>query len=134
MMKIDGLPLVARYGEVTGLALMTITVGLLIAPGPYHRLVYGGRDDPSLLPVITAFAAGALLPFGFALGIALYIAMERGFGTMPGLAAGCAAAALALGAWYGLPYGAKAVRKKGRQQWRPEEERKHRSRFALSRC
>jgi hypothetical protein len=32
--------------------LMTAAVGLLIAPGPYHPVVYGGRDDPRLQPVV----------------------------------------------------------------------------------
>jgi hypothetical protein len=70
----DELPPLSRHAEVAGLALMTVTVSLLIAPGPYHRLVYGGRDDPRLQPVITAFAEAALMPFALALGIDLYIA------------------------------------------------------------
>ncbi len=110
----DELPPLSRHAEVAGLALMTVTVALLIAPGPYHRLVYGGRDDPRLQPVITAFAEAALMPFALALGIDLYIALGRVFGMATGLAAGGAAALLALAAWYGLPYAAR--------QWGPSRE------------
>jgi hypothetical protein len=80
----DELPSLSPHAEVAGLALMTVTVALLIVPGPYHRLVYGGRDDPRLQPGITAFAEAALMPFALALGIDLYIALGRVFGMAMG--------------------------------------------------
>src|SRR5689334_8686551 len=84
----DELPAVSRHASAAGLALLTATVGLLIAPGPYHRMVYGGRDDPRLQPVITAFAAASLAPFALALGIDLFLSLERVFGVSAGFAVG----------------------------------------------
>src|ERR1700704_2027702 len=64
----EDLPAFSRRTNIAGLALMTLTVGLLIAPGSYHRLVFGGQDDPRLHPVINRFTEAALLPFALALG------------------------------------------------------------------
>ena len=40
----DQLPTDARYLAGLALGLMVCVVGLLIAPGPYHRIVEGGAD------------------------------------------------------------------------------------------
>ena len=100
----DELPKATRYGSAIGILLMTMVVGLLIAPGPYHRIVLEGRDDPSLQPVISFVAETALLPFGAALGIDLFIAGERVFGTPIGVTVGAATAAIAVAGWYVVPY------------------------------
>jgi len=41
----DQLPTGARYLAGLALGLMVCVVGLLIAPGPYHRIVEGGADS-----------------------------------------------------------------------------------------
>src|SRR5437764_1361908 len=52
----DGFDQLPRYTialDGIGLGLMVIVVGLLIAPGPYHRIVEGGADSGSLHGLVT---------------------------------------------------------------------------------
>jgi hypothetical protein len=44
----EQLPTHVRYLNGLALALMVCVVGLLITPGPYHRLVEGGEDSEHL--------------------------------------------------------------------------------------
>ena len=98
------LPAYARYADGVGLGLLVCTVGLLIAPGPYHRIVEGGQDSGRLHRFATFIADLALLPFALALGIGLFIGTEAIFHNRPvSLAAGLTGAGLALALWYGLP-------------------------------
>ena len=46
----DQLPTGARYLDGLALGLMVCVVGLLIAPGPYHRIVEGGADSSQFPP------------------------------------------------------------------------------------
>jgi hypothetical protein len=59
-----------------GLGLLVCTVGLLIAPGPYHRFVEAGQDSGRLHRFTTFIADLALLPFALALGIGLFVGAE----------------------------------------------------------
>jgi hypothetical protein len=43
--RFDQLPAYARYVDGVGLGLLVCAVGLLIAPGPYHRIVEAGQDS-----------------------------------------------------------------------------------------
>ena len=63
----DQLPTNARYLDGLALGLMVCVVGLLIAPGPYHRIVEGGADSGHFHRVVTVIAELALLPFALAL-------------------------------------------------------------------
>src|SRR5437899_8800780 len=72
----DQYPPRTRYLDALGLGLMVVVVGLLITPGPYHRIVEDGADSEALHNVVTAIAALALLPFALALGIDIFIAGE----------------------------------------------------------
>jgi hypothetical protein len=62
------LPAHIRYTDGVGLVLLVGTVALLIAPGPYHRIVEGGEDSGRLHAYATTIADLALLPFALALG------------------------------------------------------------------
>ena len=99
----DQLPTDARYLAGLALGLMVCVVGLLIAPGPYHRIVEGGADSGHFHRVVTVIAELALLPFALALGLDIFITASRIFGEFGGAGAGTAAAALAIAFWYGLP-------------------------------
>ena len=99
----DQLPGHAKHIEALALILMTISVALMITPGPYHRIVEGGRDSGSLYQVTTTISDMALLPFGLALGLDIFVSIEHVFGSATGIAAGVAAAIVSLGMWYGLP-------------------------------
>jgi Family of unknown function (DUF6328) len=58
----DQLPANARYLDGLALGLMVCVVGLLILPGPYHRVVMEGEDDPHFHRLVTAVADLALFP------------------------------------------------------------------------
>ncbi|HVH79476.1 MAG TPA: DUF6328 family protein [Stellaceae bacterium] len=99
----DQLPLDARYLNGLALGLMLCSVALLIAPGPYHRLVEHGDDTGPFHRLVTFYADLALLPFALSLGIDLSIAGERLAGRAVAIAAGTATALMALALWYAMP-------------------------------
>jgi hypothetical protein len=76
----DQLPTGARYLAGLALGLMVCVVGLLIAPGPYHRIVEGGADSGQFHRVVTVIAELALLPFALALGLDIFVTASRIFG------------------------------------------------------
>ena len=93
----------SRHLEALALMLMVISVALMIAPGPYHRIVEGGRDSGAFHRVAMTISDLALLPFALALGIDLFVSIEQVFGSTPALAVGIGATVIALAAWYGVP-------------------------------
>jgi Family of unknown function (DUF6328) len=99
----DELPRDARYLNGVALGLMICVVALLIAPGPYHRIVESGADSGPFHRLVTALADLALFPFALALGLDVFVTGERMFGETAGAAAGLMATALALAFWYGFP-------------------------------
>ena len=106
--RFDQLPAYARYADGVGLGLLVCAVGLLIAPGPYHRIVEGGHDSGRLHSFATVIADLALLPFALALGIGLFVGTEAILGeSAVSIAAGTIGAGLALALWYGLPQSRK---------------------------
>ena len=82
---------------------MVCVVGLLIAPGPYHRIFMGGEDDQHLHRLITVVADLALLPFALALGLDVFISAGRIFGDAAGAASGMTVTGIAVGFWYVFP-------------------------------
>jgi hypothetical protein len=102
--RFDELPEYTRYADGVALGLLVCAVGLLIAPGPYHRIVEAGRDSGRLHRFATVIADLALLPFALALGISLFVGTEAIFDdSAVSIAAGATGAGLALALWYGLP-------------------------------
>ena len=102
--EFDELPECARYADGVALGLLVCTVGLLIAPGPYHRIVEAGQDSGRLHRFATVIADLALLPFALALGLGLLVGTEAIFNdSVVSAAAGAAGAGVALALWYGLP-------------------------------
>lgn len=99
----DQLPTDARYLNGIALGLMVCVVGLLIAPGPYHRIVEGGADSGHFHRVVTVIAEVALLPFALALGLDIFVTASRIFGGFGGAGVGIATSALAIVFWYALP-------------------------------
>jgi len=102
--RFDELPGYARCANGVGLGLLVCAIGLLIAPGPYHRIVEGGQDSGRLHRFATVIADLALLPFALALGLGLFVSIEAIFDiSAVSIAAGMTGAGLALALWYGLP-------------------------------
>ncbi len=101
--RFDELPGYARYADGIGPGLLVCVIGLLIAPGPYHRIAEGGQDSGRLHRFVTVIADLALLPFALALGLGLFVGTEAIFDDSVASAAAGAGAGLALALWYGLP-------------------------------
>ena len=99
----DQLPTEPRYLDGLALGLMVCVVGLLIAPGPYHRIVEAGEDSERFHRLVTIIADLALLPFALALGLDVFVTAGRVFGEVGAVIAGVATAAVAVALWYGFP-------------------------------
>lgn len=98
----EKLPLSSQYLKVSALCLMLIALGLLIAPGAYHRIVEEGEDTHELHRFITKVMNFALLPFAVALGFDVYVSAERTLGRTVALSIAMGASLIALFFWYGL--------------------------------
>lgn len=98
------LNLTSQYMKMCSLGLMLVAFGLLLAPGAYHRIVEDGEDTARLHRFTSSVMCLALLPFAVALGIDVYIAMERTTGLAVALAASVAVGCIALFYWYVLEF------------------------------
>src|SRR5436189_135580 len=85
------LPPESRFLVLCALGLITVVVGLLIAPAPYHRIVEGGKDDHEFTSYVLRIMMIALLPFALSLGISLYIFVTKAVGSLYGIIAGAGA-------------------------------------------
>jgi hypothetical protein len=83
------------------LGLMTLAVGLLIAPSAWHRIVFDGEAAAGFNRFVSGVAAAALLPFALSLALDLFIAGNQIAGPHAGFAAAVAAAVLSISFWYG---------------------------------
>jgi hypothetical protein len=102
--RFDELPEYARCADGVALGLLVCSIGLLVAPGPYHRIVERGQDSGRLHRFATVIADLALLPFALALGLGLFVSAEWIFDdSAVSTAAGVIGAGVALALWYGLP-------------------------------
>src|ERR1041385_7358673 len=82
------LPEVSHWFDGIALLLMTISLACLVAPASQHRLVERGEVTGRIRRVTTTFAAIALLPFGIALGLDLYVVLAHVFSPTIGSVAG----------------------------------------------
>jgi hypothetical protein len=83
-----------------GLALQTLSLGLLIIPSMEHRLVEAGSSSKRLVRAAAFYATAGLIPFSLNLGLAGYVVLEQHFGWLTGIAS---ALILVSGfAWFGL--------------------------------
>jgi hypothetical protein len=124
--KFQRLPDYAKNAELVGLSLMLIATGLLLAPGAYHRIVEQGEDTPELELFTTRIMGFALLPFGFGLGLDLFLAINTVAGLPASIMAGAATVFVALFFWYGLELYQRSKRAKvvGRERAMKEEDNK----------
>jgi Family of unknown function (DUF6328) len=85
-----------------GLALLTLSLGLLVVPSMEHRLVETGSSSHRLLRATSLYTTIALVPFSLSLGFAGYVVTEGHFGRPVGLACGVALTFVSSFAWFGL--------------------------------
>ena len=98
----ETLPEHAQYLILTALGLMTLAVGLLMAPGAYHQIVEGGEDSQRIHRFTTGIAEVAMLPFALGFGIDIFVAAEKLMSNTLAVGAGLLMALVALFFWYGL--------------------------------
>src|SRR5439155_24438569 len=94
--------------QVAAIALLAAAVVLLIAPGPFHRIVERGHDTARQHRFTLRMVEAALGPFALAMAIDFAVAARRMYGARAGIAGGALAAVTALGAWYGAGLIARA--------------------------
>jgi hypothetical protein len=100
--QFDAIPAQSQFLDAVALLLMTSVVGLLIAPATHHRVVENGDATVRIQRLIGRLMAAALVPFALAIGINVFVAMERIVGTGSAGLAGLAAMVVALWFWFGM--------------------------------
>ena len=85
-----------RLIACAGLVMIMIAIGLLIAPSMQHRIVERGEDSDRILSATTTLAALALFPLAMALGLDIFMAIERTFGVGAGVGVGASFFILAI--------------------------------------
>jgi Family of unknown function (DUF6328) len=101
--RFDSLSSGAQMANGIALVVMVVSIGLLIAPSAYHRLVEKGEDTGRMQRLTGKCVATALLPFAVALGLDLTITLGLAFhNRTAGSLAGAGFAVLAGAAWYGV--------------------------------
>ena len=104
----DALPALSRHAAVAGLALMNLTIGLLIAPAAYHRIVYGGEESETMHKVGSLMLTAATVPLAMGLAGDMYVVIAKITDSIPGgVVAGTAAFGVLAGFWYVLPLAAR---------------------------
>lgn len=96
------LPFVSQTLELITLALLLLTFGLLVAPVPYHQLVWQCEDSEDLQAFVSTIVKFALLPFAIALAADVYISVEPETGQLIAALIGSAIFIAAMFFWYGL--------------------------------
>jgi len=114
----EKLPVSSQYLKLLALGLMLIALGLLLAPGAYHRIVEEGEDTNRLHGFSSRVMDCALLPFAIALGLDLYVASHPTLGYTQAIGVGICASLLALFFWYGLEF----IRRREREPEIKEEQ------------
>jgi hypothetical protein len=91
-----------RATDAAALLLMTVTVGLLIAPSARHRITSDGAISQAMFRYVRRCGSFALIPFSMSLALVVYIVLVRTFGSFPALASALALWLLAILFWFVL--------------------------------
>ena len=77
---------------------------MLMAPAPYHRIVYAGANTEDMYRVGSALVTGATLPLGLGMAGDVYVVIAKISGSLAiGSFIGGAAFVLLTGLWYIYP-------------------------------
>jgi len=98
------LPALSRGLACSGLILLMLTIGCLIAPSMQHRVVERGQDTERVLGMITVFAGLALVPLSVALAFDLFVAVGWAMGQTFGSIVGGAFFVVAASCWFGMQF------------------------------
>ena len=105
----DRLPHLSRYLDAVALLLMIFAFGLLVLPGPFHRVAEQGNSSGTFHGLICRLSAAALAPFAIGLGLVVGVITVQIWGAAPGIAFGSLTCLVALCSWYGVEEIAKRV-------------------------
>jgi hypothetical protein len=90
----EQLPKASIAVHAASLFLVALAVMMLMAPAPYHRIVYAGEDTEDMYRVGSALVTGAILPLGLGLAGNVYVVIAKisgsfAFGSFTGGLASC---------------------------------------------
>jgi uncharacterized protein DUF6328 len=98
------LPAASKIVHAASLFLVALAVMLLMAPAPYHRIVYAGEDTEDMYRVGSVLVTAATLPLGLGLAGDIYVVIAKIWGSSAaGLLASGLALLLLIGLWYLYP-------------------------------
>jgi hypothetical protein len=99
----------AHLSDLTGFALIIVTLALLIAGPAQHRLVEKGMATRRIVRIANRFAEAALVTFAIAVGFDIYAVTERYLGTSWACAVAIGASLTALALWFPLGWVLRAT-------------------------
>jgi Family of unknown function (DUF6328) len=111
----------AKSVQCAGLLLMLLTIGLLIAPSMYHRLVHRGESRLDALNVATWFAGVSLFPLTLGLAASAFVVFGHVFGRDAGIIAGGVFGLAGLSLLYGFGFVMRIKRRDIPMPGKPEE-------------
>jgi Family of unknown function (DUF6328) len=94
----------SRVLHLLALGLLGVLIGFLIVPTMHHRLVEGGQATGRMQRLATRMSAWALALLAAALGLDLFIVVQRPMGLMAAIAMGAVFTLAALVGWFGPEY------------------------------
>jgi Family of unknown function (DUF6328) len=98
------LPKASQCLHLLALGLLAILIGFLIVPTMHHRLVERGQATARMQRLATRMAALALALLAVALGIDVFIVVQRPMGLTGAIAMGAAFMLAAFVGWFGFEY------------------------------
>jgi hypothetical protein len=110
----DKLPLAAKAAHAASIGCIAVSIILLMSPAAYHRIVYGGEDDPGFHRIGSRFVMAATVPLALGLSGDLYVVIEKIAGS-DAIAVAVALIALAglVCLWYIYPAWLRRRRRQG---------------------
>lgn len=120
----EQLPRTSQYLKMGSLGLLVVTLTLLLMPGAHHRIVEEGEDTERMHRFTTLIAGVVLFPFALALGLDVYVAVDKVLGHGAGIAAGAGAGLAALTFWYGIEAVHRSSHRRERERVEMNEDEK----------
>lgn len=98
----ERLPETSHWLKLVSIVVLLVTIGLLMSPGSYHRIVRDGRDAEDVHSFATGVMDLALVPFAIAISLDLYVTAGSFLGSGGASWQAAWIGAAALFCWYGL--------------------------------
>jgi len=98
----DRLPRSSQLLKIATLVVLLGAIALIMAPGPYHRIVRGGSDAEDVHQFATTVMDIALVPILVTFALDVYLSTARIVGMTGGIVGGAALGAVGFFFWYGL--------------------------------